>query len=326
MSGWAAIGAGLLAGAGGAWLASRLPPAWGWLDTPSGRSSHRLPTPKGGGVGIVLAFLLIGLAAGLDPFFLLPAALLALGSLLGDRWPLSPRLRLLGQVLAAGVVVAHLPPAAFPAQGLGPLLAVLFLVGTANFYNFMDGSNGMAGLSGVIAFALLACYGLAGGFAPGWIALCAGVAAACCGFLPFNCPRARVFMGDGGSILLGFAYAGVVLAFAGSAREWLVLGSFLFPFYADELLSMGERLLARQSLFLPHRRHLYQLLVNEVGLAHWRVAAGYGLLQLAVGLGVWAIAARGGAGAVVGVLFMLFLLVAGGNCWVKRRWGQGQTR
>lgn len=308
------LGCFLLGGAG-AWLVSKAGPGWGLIDAPTERSSHTHPTPKGGGVGILLAFGAAGLFLGVSPFFLLPAFLLALTSLAGDRLPLSPRLRLLVQFLAAGVVVGHGAAGGLFPGWLGVAAALIYVVGTANFYNFMDGINGIAGLTGVIAFSLLANHGYSGGKDVGLTTLCAGLAAACLGFLPFNCPRAKVFMGDVGSILLGFVYAAVVVTFAGSLGEGLVLMSYLFPFYADELLTMVERLVDRQSLFRPHRRHLYQVLVNEGGLPHWQVAAGYGFVQVVVGVLVPSL-----VGPPVGlVLFLFFVLFALGNYRIKQR-------
>ncbi len=134
---------------------------------------------------------------------------------------------------------------------------------------------------------------------------------ACVGFLPFNMPKARVFMGDVGSILLGFVFAGMVVWFAKSFLDFVSMAAFLFPFYMDELTTMCVRLrddLLREGwvpsermirmnfrrrmfgrmgrLTRPHRRHLYQLLANEMGMPHWKVSMGYGILQLVVGMGV----------------------------------------
>jgi len=130
---------------------------------------------------------------------------------------------------------------------------------------------------------------------------------ACMGFLPFNIQKnARVFMGDVGSVLLGFVYAGLVVGLSYSLNDFMVLCAFLFPFYADELITLGVRIREtgdrrpedgggrRETggwrrtvgmLMQPHRGHVYQLLVNEMGLDHWKVSVGYGVLQLMVGVG-----------------------------------------
>jgi Fuc2NAc and GlcNAc transferase len=202
-----------------------------------------------------------------------------------------------------------------------PLFAV-FIVGTANYYNFMDGINGIAGITGVVGFGLVAVFaGMAGGNAAFlMLAICMGLA--CVGFLPFNMPNARVFMGDVGSVLLGFVFAALVVGLTRSVNDSVVLCSFLFPFYADELTTEYVRLRNGENLLTPHRRHVYQLLANEMGIAHWKVSVGYGLLQAVVGSG--ALMVRGyGTMVVVGYLGAWFLgfWIFGG--WVRRRAVQG---
>ena len=109
---------------------------------------------------------------------------------------------------------------------------------------------------------------------------------ACLGFLPFNIPKARVFMGDVGSILLGFVFAGMVVFLSRNRLDFICMAGFLFPFYADELSTMMIRIRDGEKLSKPHRRHLYQLLANEYGIAHWKVSLGYGLFQLIVGISI----------------------------------------
>ena len=90
-------------------------------------------------------------------------------------------------------------------------------------------------------------------------------------------------MGDTGSILLGFVFASMVTWLSDSLVNFLCLVSFLFLFYADEITSSIIRLKDGENLWTPHRRHLYQILANEYGVAHWKVSLGYGLAQLFVG-------------------------------------------
>ena len=166
------------------------------------------------------------------------------------------------------------------------------MIGTANLYNFMDGINGIAGFSGVIGFGLLGVYTL---YRPvhdvftfqtplSLLSIC--IALACLGYLPFNMPRARVFMGDVGSIFLGFVFAGLVVTLSRNYLEMVCFTALLFPFYADELTTMAVRLRDHENLTQFHRRHLYQLLVNELGIVHWKISAAYGAAQLAVGTGI----------------------------------------
>lgn len=181
-----------------------------------------------------------------------------------------------------------------------PFLAV-FVVGTANFYNFMDGINGIAGITGIVGFGLLAFYSFLSGVDSSFVTLGICMSLACLGFLPFNMPRAKVFMGDVGSILLGFVFAGMVIWLSRSLFDFICLSAFLFPFYADELTTMVIRIRDGENLLRAHRRHFYQLLANEKGIAHWKVSVGYGLLQIIIGLSVLAIRPFG----IAAVLFLL---------------------
>jgi Fuc2NAc and GlcNAc transferase len=273
----------------------------GYLDLPEERSSHIRPTPKGGGVGIALAFAVAGMVSGLPLWMWLPLLALATVSFVNDLRGISPGPRLAAQ-FAAGVVTlgwAWLTGmVAWP--GLLFVPALVFVAAWANCYNFMDGINGMAGISGLVAFACLTAFQVFGDVSRDMLPLTATILGALLGFLPFNVPRARLFMGDAGSILLGFFFGLCVVLLARTWTEFLVLSSFLFPFYADESVTMAERLWRGESLLVPHRRHLYQFLANERGLAHWKISVGYGLIQFAVASAV-VMASRYGVWAVLGV-------------------------
>jgi Fuc2NAc and GlcNAc transferase len=188
--------------------------------------------------------------------------------------------------------LAFLRPAGFAP---GVALAAVFVVATANVYNFMDGINGIAAISGLVAFALLAVSGWLRGEPSSWVLLAAVLAASCAGFLPFNFPRARVFMGDVGSVLLGFAFALFAVAWSRDLADLVMFGLFLFPFYADELVSLPPRLRSGDSLTRPHRRHVYQILVNQMARPHWQIAILYAIVQAAVALTAIAIRPLGWA-------------------------------
>jgi Fuc2NAc and GlcNAc transferase len=306
-------------GAAGAWAIMHWAPALGLLDRPNERSSHSRVTPKGGGIGILLAWVLAAVWLGIPWWFWLPLTFLSMISLIGDRLHLSQILRLAIQGLCCGFVVAALllehPLSAgqpWVVQGLLWVGFTMFVVGTANYYNFMDGINGIAGLTAATAFSFLALYSwwyLPATF-PTYGCAALSLTAACAGFLPFNMPRARVFMGDVGSILLGALFASYVLRMSATLLDLICLCGFLFPFYADELSTVLVRLKDGHNLLLPHRRHIYQILANQMSIAHWRVSVGYAVLQLAVGFLVLALRPFGAAAvlaALVGV-FVLFLL------------------
>jgi len=290
----------------------------GFMDMPGERSSHTRPTPKGGGVGIVLAFAWAAVAADQSVLLWMPLVALAALSFANDLRCISAQSRLAAQFGAVALVLGGawwtgLVP--WPVLMLFP--AFFFVVATTNCYNFMDGINGMAGVSGVIAFSCLAIFG--GMAEAGWLLLPGmAVVGALLGFLPFNLPRARLFMGDVGSIFLGFLFASSVCLLARTWTEFLVFASFLFPFYADEAVTVVERLWRGESLMRAHRRHLYQFLANERGIAHWKVSSAYGLIQLAVALLAVA-AGRHGPLPVLGINTVCLCLWAGTHYGLKRR-------
>ena len=205
-------------GAAGAWLIASIPFRARLLDTPNGRSSHSIPTPRGGGVGILAAFILAGLTLRIPTTFLFAAILVSSVSFYGDYFQLSVKFRFIFQSFSTLILLFPLLPRltshyALSTLGLPPFVFPLlllciffFIIGTANLYNFMDGINGIAGLSGVIGFGLLGLYTLQrtapDAFQIPLSLLSLGIAVACLGYLPFNMPKARVFMGDVGSILL----------------------------------------------------------------------------------------------------------------------------
>ena len=143
----------------------------------------------------------------------------------------------------------------------------------------MDGINGIAGITGIVGFGLLAFSAFLSGSDSSFVTLAICMSLSCLGFLPFNMPRARVFMGDVGSILLGFVFAGMVIWLSRNLLDFICLSAFLFPFYADEFTTMAVRIRDGENLTHPHRRHLYQLLTNEKGISHWKISVGYGLAQ-----------------------------------------------
>lgn len=300
-------------GGSGAWLAGRFGEQLGLLDRPTERSSHYTPTPKGGGIGILTAFILVCLATGVPNLFWIPASLISVLGLYCDRSDLSPKVRIYIQIAAAVVIILGTK------KWLGnPWLlimvpfAAVFVVGTANFYNFMDGINGIAGISGIISFGFLAFFALDSNNYSSFVTLSICMSFACVGFIPFNFPRAKVFMGDVGSVLLGFVFAAMVVLFAKSLTDFICLAAFLFPFYADEVTTMVVRIRDGEKLSQPHRRHLYQLMANELKISHWKVSTGYGLLQLIVGTSVMLTKPYG-----MLVVTLLLAAYSGGFIWVS---------
>jgi Fuc2NAc and GlcNAc transferase len=267
-----------------AWVIARYGQRYKLVDYPSARSSHSQPVPKGAGSGIVLGFLTVALFLGVNILWWLPAVMIGLLGLVADRIEIAPRFRLFFQLLLALLFLLNITtwPVSFTLTMALVLLLLIYIVGTTNIYNFMDGINGIAAVTGVIGFFFLGCFALASGADEKLSKLLFAVAAACLGFLPFNFPRARVFMGDAGSTFLGFLFAGMVTYLARDISDFVVLTSFLFPFYADELTTMFVRIKDRENLTEAHRRHLYQLLANEGQLAHWQITLAYGAGQFII--------------------------------------------
>ena len=301
----------------GAWFMSRYAYRFGLLDIPNDRSSHNLPTPRGGGIGILAAFIASSLMLQLPLLVWLPAAFLALVSFFDDKLDLSPRTRLIFQFGSALIVagfalgffeVSVIQPPTSVIQNLTLLLfSCVFIVGTANFYNFMDGVNGIAGITGVVGFVLLGIFAHMHSNMQQIEVSSFCIAAACLGFLPFNLPRARVFMGDVGSILLGFLFASYVVLLAKDVADFLVLAGFLSTFYADALSTLWVRKRDGERLSQAHRRHLYQLFANQKQVPHWRVSLTYGMIQAAAGLILLAVRPYG----LLAIAFTELCLLAG---------------
>jgi Fuc2NAc and GlcNAc transferase len=315
----------------GAWLGVRLVRGYAGrrlLDLPTARSSHVRPTPRGGGVAIVvlhLATVLGAAAASLVPWtlpVLLAAGLpVALVGFLDDHGEVSPRWRLLAHGAAAAWVVGRLgglPPLDF---GLGPIdlgwlgtgVLLLYLVWFLNLFNFMDGIDGLAASQATfmaLAGALLAWQP---GSGPETMLPALLLAAATAGFLAWNWPPARIFLGDVGSGYLGFALGGIAVWTVASGRltawPWVILGG---AFLADATVTLAVRARAGAGLTVPHRTHAYQRLSRYWG-GHRPVTLAYLVVNLAW-LAPWAwIAthwpARGAAVTVV-ALAPLFLVAA----------------
>lgn len=281
------------------------------VDHPNHRSLHVRPVPRIGGIAIVVAVIALAATRG-ETLLLGLAGGLCLLSFADDRWGLPVLARFAGHFVAAGLLVTVLPLSPL----LAAALAVPVLVWMTNLYNFMDGANGLAGGMALFGFS---AYGLAAaGDAP--LALTAWtLAAAAAGFLLFNFHPARVFMGDGGSVPLGFLAGGIGLV--GWSRGlwplWFPLLVFS-PFVIDATVTLARRGLRGEKVWQAHREHYYQRLV-QLGWSHRRLAlheyalmaalTGTALLlidrpvaQQLAGLGVW------------GLIFVALMVL------IDRRW------
>lgn len=289
---WLALLALALVSAVLTWLARRYALRRQLLDHPGERRSHHVATPRGGGIAIVVTAL-VGLAAGalLYPAAAAHLAIFAAGLVLvagigwwDDHRPLPAVRRLLVHMLAS-VLLAGL---VWQATGNALQAVLLFLVATAlvNLWNFMDGINGIAS-----GYALVGALSLAAVMPMPFALLAVVVAAGCLGFLPFNFPRARIFMGDVGSGALGYLMAALAgLASVVTSIHWLALLIPLSAFVVDAGFTLSSRMLSGQRWMEPHTQHVYQRAV-KAGWSHTQVTGVYILLGL-VGAAVLALSVR----------------------------------
>jgi len=290
-------------------------------DVPNHRSSHVRPTPKSGGIAVAAAFFagIVTLYALTDTVRLPEGSFLALvllsGLLLGfayldDRYDVPALGKLAAQLgVAAGfalfVAAVEAPPAGF-------LLTVLWLVFFVNAFNFMDGINGLASGTAMVAAAFLAAVAFHD-LAHFVYVACLCLIGALAGFFVFNFPRGRIFLGDTGSQTIGLLLAG--LAVIGHDRDIgrmpfhavpILFSAFLY----DVLLTLAVRTLQRRNLLQAHRQHVYQLLIR-MGWSHARVTGLYLALATLAGTGLLAVEIGGLVGPATLTAALLALYAAG---------------
>ena len=299
--------------AAGTWLARRYALHRQLVDQPGERRSHTIATPRGGGIAIVAALLMAAAVLGwrtpaereLFVAFGTGLAMVAGVGWWDDHRPLPASWRLLVHLIAALVFAAALHRQGAPIWQT--LLAIVAVLGLVNVWNFMDGIDGLAASQALIA-------GMAGAFflhGP-WSWLAAALFAACCGFLPFNFPRARIFLGDVGSGALGFALAALLAVAPGSGDIPFML--FLLPlaaFLVDAGFTLATRILRGERWWTPHVTHVYQRAARRYG--HVPVTAFYGLFSGVTLLLMWMLsnAGAGHASLVVGVWYAFALALWG---------------
>lgn len=283
------------------------------LDHPNERSSHVVPTLRGGGIAPVGAVLLAWVALGLGGWA--PPAIIAivLGTLLlaGVCWrddlhglPAATRLAAQAGAVAIGLAaVPHnlLPRWVDPAASLAAV-GILWLW-WVNLFNFMDGIDGLAGSeAAAIGGGILAIAALGGGIDPTAALLAAAILGAALGFLIWNWAPARVFLGDVGSAPLGYL-TGFLLIVAAARGSWMVALILPLYFLVDATVTLARRLLRGERIWQPHRQHYYQQAVRG-GLSHaavvkrviaadivligcgWAAVNGWGLAALAIAAAV----------------------------------------
>ena len=291
------------------------------MDTPNERSMHETPVPRGGGIAVMTTIIagMLFYIPSLPVMAILPLlgalALLLAVSWADDKSHIHPAFRLALHLMAAGLGCLALGENVLLFGGFVPvwLDRVVMLLGWGwfmNLYNFMDGIDGITGTQTI-------CCALSAGLilsttplpdAPFLLALCALLAGACLGFLMLNWHKAKIFLGDVGSVPLGFLVGFLLLKIATMGTAYL-LPALLIPLYylADSGITMTKRLLRREKIWQAHREHFYQRAAlgekSPVPVVLWIVAAN-------VGFGASAFLALNDAwlGGILGVTILVLLL------------------
>lgn len=288
------------------------------LDKPNARSLHASPVPRTGGIA-VLAGAAISLAFAAAQLWL-PAFLglgLAIVSFADDLWSLPTTARLAAHLIAAGLLVWHVLSPMHPVEMAVLVVAVAWLT---NLYNFMDGSDGLAGGMATIGFGAYSLAAYMGGHAA-LASLSVALSAAAAAFLLHNHHPARIFLGDVGSIPLGFL-AGALGVVGWRDDVWpLWFPALVFaPFIGDATVTLIKRSLRGERVWQAHRQHYYQRMVL-MGLGHRRTAW-IGYLAM-VFCALAALAGRQQAPQIQAAIFLAVAAILGaGAFWVDLRWAR----
>ena len=301
------------------------------LDHPNQRSSHSKAVPKSGGISIVVTFLIgmLVIVLFIDSElmeksyiwgFVFSAILIAIISFVDDVREKSAQFKLVTHIVAVGVVLycgIVIDTLTLPWVGLvdlewaGYLISAIWILGLTNAYNFMDGIDGLVGSTALIAalfFMAISYYeGSSFVYITGYTIIAGSV-----GFLIYNAPPAKIFMGDVGSAFLGFVFASLAIIAARydySRTSFLVMPLLLFHFIYDTLFTFFRRLLRGENALQAHRTHLYQLLVR-CGYSHLEVTLLLACMAFLQGLGaIWMVNIPGNERLYVFIPFILIQMI-----------------
>ena len=287
------------------------------LDEPNARSLHTKPVPRTGGIGLLLGIAAGWILAGASLHWAMwvGAAVVIVVSLLDDFRGLSAAVRLAAHLLASTLAAMALLGGGSPLLLVGAVLAIGWM---CNLYNFMDGSDGLAGgmaLFGFLAYAVAA-----------WLAgstqlalLNFAISAAAAGFLVHNFHPARIFLGDAGSVPLGFLAATLGLNgwLQGDWAWWFPLLVFS-PFIVDASVTLARRMLSGARVWEAHRDHYYQRMV-QLGLGHRSTAlTEYAVMAACSIAGLWAMTLDSSGQqqvvAAAGVMYLAAIII------IERAW------
>jgi UDP-GlcNAc:undecaprenyl-phosphate GlcNAc-1-phosphate transferase len=297
---WPVLVASFVGSLAATWLCKKIAIKFGIVDRPDALvKTHREPIAYLGGVGMLIG-LTVSVLAGISCFkneeFFSPALKWLLGILAGgaiacfigladDIFDIKPWQKILGQVAAAVTLLLvgitpnlHLIAAKFNLPMphnlemiLGVFIVIFFVLGATNSLNLLDGLDGLcAGVTAIITIAMLvlaihlATWGTSEVGDPVRIIICLGLVGGVCGFLPFNRYPAKIFMGDAGSMLLGFMVAALMILFAERIPRWWMASIVVFGLpILDTAVALARRLLNHRPLFVSDRGHIYDQMIDR---------------------------------------------------------------
>lgn len=289
------------------------------VDQPNHRSLHAKPIPRTGGLAIIAGFVTAAICLHAWHWILFLTPLLAV-SLLDDVTSVSPLWRFAVQCLVAGGFVVFCIPELPIVLCAALLFCILWMI---NLYNFMDGSDGLAGGMALFGFG---SYSIAAAYSSDsqLMALCLSLVGAIIPFLWFNFNPAKIFMGDSGSVPLGFLAAAIGIQ--GWINEvwpiWFPIITFS-PFIIDATVTLLKRLFNGEKIWQPHRNHYYQRVV-QLGWGHKKTAlAEYGLMILA---GATAIIALKFEGVLLPFIFLWLIVYGALIVLIDIRWNAFENK
>ncbi len=294
------------------------------LDIPNDRSSHTQPTPRGGGLGFIIAFVLLAPLvlpiAALLPLYLTLTPLVIVG-LVDDKQGVTSKVRYLVQFLTASIAIWFMGAFAQPwltnlgliGQAIAVILTLIAFTAIINFYNFMDGLDGLVAGCSFIQISFLALYLHQPQL---WV-----LSAAILGFLYWNWSPAKIFMGDSGSTFLGAIIALSLISVQNPTIAWSAL-TITLPLVTDAIYTLARRLLKKENIFQAHRSHLYQRL-QQTGISHATVASLYIGVNLLIGVLIYT---TNYLGAIASVIFTLSLIGVGELYLQKKTQSIAQTK
>lgn len=361
---WPVIVAAFLCSLTATWLCKKIALKFGIVDKPDNKvKTHKEPVAYLGGVGILIGFL-VGILAGiycmLGQEYLESVVKKLLGILAGaaiacflgvvdDVFDLKPGRKMLGQIIAAIslIIVGIMPALRYSASHFGwqmslslewifgAFIVIFFVLGATNSLNLLDGLDGLcAGVTAIIAFAelLLAIHLSTWGSSkiedPVRVIVCLALMGGVCGFLPFNRYPAKIFMGDAGSMMLGFTTAALMILFAEKVPRWWMASIVVFGLpILDTATALARRLLNKMPLFVSDRGHIYDQMIDRGLSLNKTVFICYALAAVYALIGVTMSQIRTRYAAIVYVVvFIVSALLIWGMGFLKMEGIRGAIR